>query len=236
MRTGDVKMSREPKNDRISVILKQARELHINGNVTEAEELLQMILRELDKDNAEAHWRLGLINQEKGDTQNALREYRSAARSGIVSKREQDYSDLNTKVSNLENFSKEDLRNFIAEIASINGTIHPVAIDYIIDNFDDVKRELGEIAKQDSVSDSAIIDAFENLKGTFATPGLISNILFLRNKNQYSICTSLLVQAIAKIGLFNQVRSSLVSANSTCAQLSHNFRVHLRLVCEKDYV
>ena len=34
--------------------------------------------------------------------------------------------------------------------------------------------------------------------------------------------------------LIKKARSSLVSPNSTCAQLPHNFRVYLRLVCEKN--
>jgi len=36
--------------------------------------------------------------------------------------------------------------------------------------------------------------------------------------------------------LIKKARSSLVSVNSTCAQLPHNFSMYLGLVCEKDRV
>jgi MoxR-like ATPase len=209
-------MSEDISEERTVQDSTQADKFISMGNYAEARTILEGILRENPAD-AEAHWKLGNILRSQNDIITAFREYRLAARNGRENYRETDYDILRERLENLENFSKADLKSIIEEIIALNGTVHRGAVNNILDSFELVKKELLRVWKQATVPDSIIVSAFDNLKGTSAVPGLISNVLFLKNKSVYNICVHLLVLGLNKIGKF-----SLVSVNSGNKYIAYN--------------
>jgi len=169
---------------------------------------------ELDSSNDDFHYSLGEVFEAKGMTREALKEFRMHLKlTEPWQRRVQIEGDLKESLKNLENFGKEELRKVLQMINEMNGTIHKGSIKTILENFNAVRKGLMTIWQQVDISDNLIIKTFNELKGTAAVPSLLSNVLFLRDREKYNICVPATMTGLENLGKFKPDGSISIGEN-----------------------
>jgi len=182
--------------------------LHSGKNEDALDELKKAL--EINPNHALAHYNLGEIYKDKKMIREALKEYRTHLKlTEPWEYRVQKEEELKESFRNLKDFSSDDLRKILQTIRDMNGTIDRRNFKTILTNFDAVKKALMTIWQETEISDKLIIQTFKDLKGTAAIPGLLSNVLFLKERNKYNICVPATIKGLKNLGLFKLERDSI---------------------------
>jgi Flp pilus assembly protein TadD len=141
-------------NDAATAMLKRATDMYSRGETAEAERMFKKVLT-LDSRNADAHYNLGAIAESRGDTAQALNEYRIASqinpndqelKEALVQLERKQHSDRLAQAE--QQRQREEQQREASRRDSLKNMVAQASTAYKNGQYDSAVRQLEQVVKQ----------------------------------------------------------------------------------------
>jgi len=184
-----------------------------NKDFEKSREILETLVKKYPT-SFYTHYQLAEYYKNKGEIKKAIEEYIVISKlNGAFEDRVETEHKIRSILSKPENLTKQGLQKILQLTREMNGTIDARNNKRILNNFSKIKKEIVALWNQDRLTDEYIINLFKRLKGTGAAPGLVSNLLFIKDRDNYNIFVPKTKNGLKSIGKYQPISSLMDGRN-----------------------